>query len=330
LDQWEFSIYSEAPEVFVISNKVLRTSSSLLPPLAPPLLRPLLLCRRCQRRFPGHVLCLGRSPAPPPAPSYSTRRPQPERRSSFSSLALARAPRRPAALLPPAHRRRGIACACPLALFSLVQEQHRFPLFPFHSCSCSLFARNPEHHRRHLLRLRHPSARRGQPTAALPAPPQPPGKFPRTPLTLTSQLPRPDLHRSYLVAVRPFAGKLLPPSSSCLRPSSAQFDYSNSFLSSSCSCSAQASSSSSPGTSSPTSAPSAAASVTVGKLLPVIPSPSQDLQQVCLDLLVLADHSSSHPHLSPRRNLAGNLTTLLPRRARGIPVRISKVLRVSL
>jgi hypothetical protein len=88
LDQWEISICNEVPEVFEISNEAPRTSSSLLPPLAPPLLRPLFLCRRCQRCFPGNVLSLGRSPAPPPVPSYSTHRPQPERRSSSPSLAF--------------------------------------------------------------------------------------------------------------------------------------------------------------------------------------------------------------------------------------------------
>jgi hypothetical protein len=90
LDQWEISIYSEVPEVFAISNEVPRTSS-LLPPLATPLLHLLHPCRRCQHHFPGHVLRLGRSPAPPPVPSFSTHRPQPERRSSFPSLALLRA-----------------------------------------------------------------------------------------------------------------------------------------------------------------------------------------------------------------------------------------------
>jgi hypothetical protein len=58
--------------------------------------------------------------------------------------------------------------------------------------------------------------------------------------------------------------------------------------------------------------PSAAASATVGKPPPVIPFPSQDLEQVRLDLLVLADHFSSDPSPSPRRNLAGNLTAFFP------------------
>jgi hypothetical protein len=91
LDQWENLVYREVPEVFINPNEVPRTSSPHLPPLAPPLLRPLLLCRRCQRRFLGHVLSLGRSPAAPPAPTRSTRRPQPEWHSSSSSLALLRA-----------------------------------------------------------------------------------------------------------------------------------------------------------------------------------------------------------------------------------------------
>jgi hypothetical protein len=79
------------PEVFAFSNEAPRTPFSLLPPLAIPLLRPLHLYRRCQRRFPGHVLSLGRFLAPPPVPSYSTRRPQPERRSSSPFLAFSRA-----------------------------------------------------------------------------------------------------------------------------------------------------------------------------------------------------------------------------------------------
>jgi hypothetical protein len=58
--------------------------------------------------------------------------------------------------------------------------------------------------------------------------------------------------------------------------------------------------------------PSAAASATVGKLFPDIPSPSQDLQQVRLDLLVLADHPFLHPLPSPHQNLAGDLPAFFP------------------
>jgi hypothetical protein len=98
-----------------------------------------------------------------------------------------------------------------------------------------------------------PPVRRGQPALILLAPPQLSRKLPRTPLTLTSHLSRPDLHRSYLAAVLPSAGKLLLPLSSCLRPSSAQFDHSISFLLPCCSSPAQAWSSSSSGIPSPTS-----------------------------------------------------------------------------
>jgi hypothetical protein len=85
------SVYNEVPKVFAFSIEAPRTPFSLLPPVATALLLPLHPCRRCQHHISGHVLSLGRSPTPPPAPSYPTRRPQPERRSSFSSLALLRA-----------------------------------------------------------------------------------------------------------------------------------------------------------------------------------------------------------------------------------------------
>jgi hypothetical protein len=58
--------------------------------------------------------------------------------------------------------------------------------------------------------------------------------------------------------------------------------------------------------------PSAAASATVGKLPPIIPFPSQDLEQERLDLLVLADHLSFDPSLSPHRNLAGTPSAFFP------------------
>jgi hypothetical protein len=183
------------------------------------------------------VLRLGRSPAPPPAPSYSTRRPQPERRSSFPSLALSRACH---AVLRLCRRRLAVAVALPV----------RAPLphlFWFKSSTTSLSSHSILAPALYLPRTPSTTAAIssdsgalllavGSPFAVLPAPPQPLRKFPRTPLTFTSHLPRSDLHRSYLAAVRPFAGKLLPPLSSCLRPSSAQFDDSNSFPTSSCSC----------------------------------------------------------------------------------------------
>jgi hypothetical protein len=218
------------------------------PPLAPPLLRPLLLCRWCQRRFPGHVLSLGRSSAPPPVPSYYTRRPQPERRSSSPSLAFSRACHAVLRL-----------CRCHLAVaMALPMHAPSPPLFWFKSStgshsSHSLLVSALSSNSGAVLQLRCPPVSRRQPTSIIPAPPQPSRKLPRTLLTLTSHSPWPDLHRSYLAAVLPFAGKLLSPSSMNLRPSSVQFDYSNSFPSSSCSCQAQASPFSSTGTPSPTS-----------------------------------------------------------------------------
>jgi hypothetical protein len=68
----------------------------------------------------------------------------------------------------------------------------------------------------------------------------------------------------------------------------------------------------------------------VGKPSPVISSSFHYSPQVRLDLLVLANHSSSDPSPSPCRNLAGIFSALLPRRARGISARISKLLGVSL
>jgi hypothetical protein len=68
--------------------------------------------------------------------------------------------------------------------------------------------------------------------------------------------------------------------------------------------------------------PSAAASAAVGTPPPVIPFPSQDPQKVRLELLRLADHSFSTPHRFPRRNLAGDIPALLPRRAKGLIVKI--------
>jgi hypothetical protein len=65
------------------------------------------------------------------------------------------------------------------------------------------------------------------------------------------------------------------------------------------------------------------ANLTSGHSLP-FPRP----QKVRLELLMLADHSFSTPRRFPHRNLAGNLPALLPRRAKGLFDRISKVLRV--
>jgi hypothetical protein len=77
--------------------------------------------------------------------------------------------------------------------------------------------------------------------------PQPPRKLSRTPLTLTSHSPWPDLHWSYLAAVLLSLVSSCLPSSPYLRPSSVQFNYSTSFLLSCCSSQAQAWSPSSPG-----------------------------------------------------------------------------------
>jgi hypothetical protein len=246
------SIYSEVPEVFATSNEVPRTSSPRLPPLAPPLLRPLLFCRQCQRRFPSHVPSLGRSPAPPPAPSYSTRHLDAGRCPSSSSLELSRArhanpsaarPSPRSALMPALL----FSFCCPVALVDCTPS-----ICLYFSCHVPP---EPKHHCRFLPQLRRPPARRGQPTPVHPAPLRPPRKLPLTSLMLPSHSPWPDLRRSYLAVDLLLAGKLVSPSSPYLRPSSVQIDHPKSFSSSCCSYQARAWPSSSPGTSSPTSSP---------------------------------------------------------------------------
>jgi hypothetical protein len=119
LDEWENLVYSEVPGVLQFSNEVPRTSYPLLPPLAPPLLRSLLLYCRCQCRFPGHVSSLGRSPAPPLAPSCSTRHLDAGHRLSSSSLDLSRTRHAdPSAARPPPRRRSSCLCTPPRPFFS--------------------------------------------------------------------------------------------------------------------------------------------------------------------------------------------------------------------
>jgi hypothetical protein len=126
-------------------------------------------------------------------------------------------------------------------------------LNPFPSLSIAVSTQSPEHHCLHLLQLRRPPTRRGQPTPIHPAPLQPPRKLPLTSLMLPSHPSWPDLHRNYLAVDPLSAGKLLPPSSPYLCPSSVQSDHPNSFPSSCCSYQARAWPPSSPGSPSLTS-----------------------------------------------------------------------------
>jgi hypothetical protein len=59
-------------------------------------------------------------------------------------------------------------------------------LNPFPSLSIAVSTQSPEHHCLHLLQLRRPPTRRGQPTPIHPAPLQPPRKLPLTSLMLPS------------------------------------------------------------------------------------------------------------------------------------------------
>jgi hypothetical protein len=144
LDQWENLVYRGVPKVFAISNEVPRTSSPRLPPLAHALLRPLLFCRRCQHRFPGHVPSPGRSPAPPPALSRSMRHRDAGHRPSSSSLALSRACHAAPRLgRPPPRRRSGCLCMPPRPFFSDSRVQNTTAASFLNSSDLLLAVGNP-------------------------------------------------------------------------------------------------------------------------------------------------------------------------------------------
>jgi hypothetical protein len=226
LDQWENLVYSAVLEIFENSKEVLRTPSPLLPPLA--LCSALCTLQHCRPSFsavPRHLLL----PSPPRVV------PQPEHRSSSPLLASARLPR-PSPLLPE---------LLPSDSSPPPWQMPASPPFPRPALvTVSSFGSSPSHSSRFPL-LRTPRApntttasflhsgdsllavgcRRPPPIAHY----NPPGKFPLTSLTLPSHSPWPDLHRNYLAVDPLLAGKLH------LRPSSVQFDYTNSFPSSCCS-----------------------------------------------------------------------------------------------
>jgi hypothetical protein len=69
---------------------------------------------------------------------------------------------------------------------------------PFPSLSIAAHSPSLEHNHRPLPPLRRPRVHCGQLTPALPAPLQPPGVLPLTPLTLPGHSSRPDSHRNHL------------------------------------------------------------------------------------------------------------------------------------
>jgi hypothetical protein len=169
------------------------------------------------------VVCISKKHrAPPPRID-----PQPERCSSsplLASRALATPLFSPARA--PAERQLAVAVenAGVSSFLSPTYSYHEllwFKPFPFLSLSTTAHTQSTKHRRRHLLQLRRPPARRGQPIPVHPAPLQPPGKLDLTSLTLPSHSPWPDFHRNYPAAV------IVSPVSSCHRrtPPSAPFPF---------------------------------------------------------------------------------------------------------